>query len=1151
MQCFGYCGTNAHVILDNARQYLKERRHLINHVIELSDSVNLTDTQILKLQFPASKSYQKEGKYSGVILNRLRLYLFSASDEAGVHRQKAAFLEHLQAAPSGIQKDSLSADHYLHSLAFTLSERRSRLPWKHCLVAGSREMLMRGLQSETSESLPHRASDSPRIGFIFTGQGAQYARMGYELNQYQTFRESVEIADKYLRSALGCSWSAVEELGREEAQSRINDVEYGQPLCTILQIALVDLLCSWNILPSAMVGHSSGEIVAAYCRGALSKGDALKVAYYRGLLYSRMQMGSSSSQGAMMAVGLSESQALDWIDRVTGGSVVIACVNSPSSVTLSGDATGIGKLYDILKLEGIFVRKLKVDGAYHSPHMDAMSVPYFEAIKDIQVHGGHELRTMFSAVTGKIADPLELGPRNWVRNLVSPVLFYDALLSLLNPSQSCSSPSKADVDVLIEIGPHSTLKGPVVQVLERHGMQKVHYLSMLTRGQNPVQTALSTAAVLLGRGVGVDVAKVNGYAQDNFKHQVIPFTNLPSYSWDHSRTFWAESRISRGYRFRNHPQHCLIGAPYPKLSAKERIWRGFQRISAQPWIEHHKIGGSILYPAAGYIAMAVEGARQIATKGRPIRAYTLRQIQLVAPAFITEESDLEYALHFKPHDRVSTSEWIDFSVSTSLGGQDLQLNCSGILLIEYTPAVNTGMSLELDNEYRKYRDQYCRNKKFCQSSANVKSFYEDLAAIGFNYGSSFQSISQIRTDDGLSCYVINIDDCGFSNDDMSKDRPHTIHPTVLDAVFQSAFAAYKHLGRNLTTAMVPKSIEEVVVSASIPYEAGTQFKGYSNASKHGFRDLLATAVILDEHVNEPMVIVKGLLCTSIVGTTESADAGPSFKKILTKLRWEPFHALPSADQEYEVKSGLAEKPTSLNRSMTPSSINGFADIVIVEAPNASKKTEAFATRLVSELDKRHVQARRSVLDKDDFLDEAPCISLLELEKPFLLNLNATDFKKLQSLILRSSRLLWVSGISGPSCALVTGLARSIRNEVPGKDFRTLLLDSGLLSIDHSTMLVAQLAINSTLDTEFVEQNRVLKVSRLQEDEEMQKELTSWVCQKGSTSRLCVLDRVRSHSKLAIREPGMLDTLFLEADSISESDLNDEEVEIEVRATGLK
>lgn len=1140
-----------HVILDNTRQYLKERQHLVNHVCELSESVCLADTQILKLQYPVSKSCGKEDKYSTTILNRLRLYLFSASDQAGVHRQKAAFLEYLQAAPSGIQKDSLSADHYLHNLAFTLSEKRSRLRWKHCLVASSLDMLMRGLQSETSDSLPHRASGSPRIGFIFTGQGAQYARMGYELNQYQTFRDSVEIADKYLRSALGCPWSAVEELRREEAQSRINDVEYGQPLCTILQMALVDLLFSWNILPSTMVGHSSGEIVAAYCRGVLSKEDALKVAYYRGLLYSRMQTGSSSLQGAMMAVGLSESQALDWIDRVTGDSVVIACVNSPSSVTLSGDTTGIRKLYDILRLEGVFVRKLKVDGAYHSPHMEAMSVPYFEAIKDIQISGGHDLRTMFSAVTGKIADPLELGPRNWVRNLVSPVLFYDALLSLLNPSQSHPSVGKADVDILLEIGPHSTLKGPVVQVLERHGIQKVHYLPMLTRGQNPVQTALSTAAVLLSRGVGVDVAKVNDYAEDNLKHRVIPFTNLPSYSWDHSRTFWAESRISRGYRFRNHPQRSLIGAPYPKLSAKELIWRGFQRISAQPWIEHHKIGGSIMYPAAGYIAMVVEGARQIATKGRPIRSFSLRQIHLVAPAIITEESDLEYTLHFKPYDRVSTSEWFDFSVSTSLDGQDLQLNCSGMLLIEYTPAVGTGMSLELNFEYQKYRDQYCRNRRLCQSSENIKGFYEDLAASGLNYGSSFQRISQIRTDDRLSCYVVDIGDCSLLNDDMSKNRPHTIHPTVLDAMFQSAFAAYKHPGRNLKTAMVPKSIEEVVVSASIPYEAGTQFKGYSNASKQGFRDLLATAVMLDEHLNEPMVIIKGLLCTSIVGTTENADAGPSFKNIFTKLRWEPFQALPSADQEHELKSSSAEKPTSLNRSTTPPSINGYAKIVIVEAPNASQKTESFTTRLVSELHERHVQARRLVWDKDDFLDEAPFISLLELEKPFLLNLNAVDFKKLQSLILRSSRLLWVSSISGPSCALVTGLARTIRNEVPGKNFRTLLLDSELISTYHSTMLVAQLAISLTPDTEFVEQNGVLKISRLEEDEELQKELTSWVCQRASTSRPSLRDCVRSHSKLAIREQGMLDTLFLEAESIPESDLNDEEVEIEVRATGLK
>ena len=228
-------------------------------------------------------------------------------------------------------------------------------------------------------------------------------------------------------------------------------------------------------------------------------------------------------------------------------------------------------MFFLLKEAGIFARKLKVDAAYHSPHMETISVPYLEAMRDIQTRPAREFRKMYSAVSGGLADPDELGSINWVRNLTSPVLFYDAVLELLLPTRQSAEPA---VDLLPEMGPHSALRGPINQITKRHGIKGVDCHSILSRGQNGLDTALATAGQLFAQGVPVDISQVNNDRDNVFRGPPRLLVDLPPYCWNHSRTFWAESRISKQYRFRNHPPRSLIGAPYPSHAESERLWRG-------------------------------------------------------------------------------------------------------------------------------------------------------------------------------------------------------------------------------------------------------------------------------------------------------------------------------------------------------------------------------------------------------------------------------------------------------------------------------------------------------------------------------------------------------------------------------------------------
>lgn len=195
--------------------------------------------------------------------HRKRLFVLSSSDQAGLRRVSDALAMHLDS-----QGSQVSSPEYLANLANTLAKARSGLSWRASIVADSVVQLRHQL-SETTGGLENTAtraaSSQPRIGFIFTGQGAQWAGMGVELLQaYPVFRDSVARSAALL-SSMGCQWDPVTELQRPKEKSRMKSPEISQPICTVLQIGLVDLLRSWGVTPKKVVGHSSGEIAAAYC----------------------------------------------------------------------------------------------------------------------------------------------------------------------------------------------------------------------------------------------------------------------------------------------------------------------------------------------------------------------------------------------------------------------------------------------------------------------------------------------------------------------------------------------------------------------------------------------------------------------------------------------------------------------------------------------------------------------------------------------------------------------------------------------------------------------------------------------------------------------------------------------------------------------
>ena len=324
------------------------------------------------------------------------------------------------------------------------------------------------------------------------------------------------------------------------------------------------------------------------------------------------------------------------------------------------------------------------------------------------------------------------------------------------------------------------------------------------------------------------------------------------------------------------------------------------RISEEPWVRDHQLQSSILYPAAGYIAMAIEAAYEMAAPGQTIRDFRMRDVNITAPAVIMEESNLECILQLRPHlsgTRDKSYAWLEFAVSTCDNEPDLRKHCYGLLQLVFQSAEETKMTLEKTLEDEAYKGRYIEAERLCQTPEDPKDFYRDLTSLGLHYGPTFQNITRIRRRNGQSCCAVTISDLDSSEMCEKMERPHVIHPSNLDAMFHAVFAAFKHQEGQLKDAMVPTLIEEITISASIAFINGAQFRGYSNASKHGFRGLKADLVMLDEGLIRPVVTVKGFRCVAIsTGDTEDAGLQSNAGRLYNELVWKPAIELCSPDE---------------------------------------------------------------------------------------------------------------------------------------------------------------------------------------------------------------------------------------------------------------
>lgn len=708
LNSFGLAGTNAHIIAEEAP------------TAAAAEAAPEPGPHLLPLsaRHPQALKSQAKGLVE-LLANNGEPTLQAVCSTAGLHRQ-----------------------HHDHRLAVVAQDRQELQERLAAFVDGTQ-----GMGTTNGAADPER---SPRVVFVFPGQGSQWLGMGRELlAREEVFRQQLEACDAVI--ARFADFSLLDELAASEEASQLARIDVVQPTLWAVQVSLAALWRSWGIEPAAVVGQSMGEVAAACVAGSLSLVDAACVICRRSRLLRRV-----SGQGEMAMVELSfdetERALQGYEDRLS-----IAVSSSFSSTVVAGDPAALGELLEVLQEKDVFCRRIQVDVASHSPQMDPLREDLLAALADVKPRAAEI--PIYSTVESRRTDGEGFDAAYWVKNLRQPVRFSAAIEQL----------SDDDFDVYLEVSPHPVLL-PAVERNLAHLRRKGVVLPSLRRNEPERATLLGSLGSLYCRGQHVDWRGLHPGGGSRIR--------LPSYPWQRQR-FWLRDpdEPSRPSTWRGRGR---LGSGHPLLEASwtssvdlgKRFWETEVGVGLLPYLADHRVRGTAVVPAAVYLEMVLASAKEILGDG----------------PFVVEDVSFEEALFLNDDANVR----LQLVTETNLGGptsfqilsRPAALEAGGVEAGEWTRHVRgTFRRVEMAAEAAGSLPQDVL-KNGGKSAVSAPELYQSLAARSLGYGPAFQGVAEAWHEKGEALGRLH-----RTPPVQAQAASYQLHPALLDACLQVSLAA--------------------------------------------------------------------------------------------------------------------------------------------------------------------------------------------------------------------------------------------------------------------------------------------------------------------------------------------------------------------------
>ncbi len=626
--------------------------------------------------------------------------------------------------------DTTDAD--LGDICYSSTIRRSSHPCKLAIAVRSKNDLKSHLQAfindETRPGMSYQKSRGPvkkKIGFVFSGQGPQWYAMGQELFKSNTLFKEIIIKIDHLFSKIA-DFSLLEEMNKDEANSRVSETRIAQPAIMAIQIGLAEIWKSWGVLPDACVGHSIGEVAAAYTSGALSLEQAVEVIYHR----SKGQH-KATDKGKMLAVGL----PLESVKREIKGYedvVSIAAINGPNLVTLSGDAAPLNTIAERLDKNEVFYRFLKVNVPFHSHHMDPLKDDLIDALTTLKSKKA-EL-PLYSTVTGQSESGEHLNSAYWFRNVREPVYFTQAVNNMIDDG----------FHTFIEIAPHPVLSNGVNELLKEKEVGQGLIIPSLRRKEDEEIRMLESLGKLYTAGNAINWSKM---FEGDYQ-----YVKLPHYSWQHE-SYWFESDNNKAERLGSNLHPHIKSFTQSANNPDQGIFELNLDKSIHPYIEGHKVDGTIIFPGTGHLEIATAVGKQLYDDD-----FFLENIHFESALFLPEEGEA-------PEVRLEIfSGEGNYAIYTKGSGQD-----------QWTKHSRGVVNHSGDKFFSKAIDLRKVQEKV-NEPISVSDFYLELKEKGLQYGEPFRLLKHIWQGPNALLGLLELGD----NEKYGVEK-FNFHPALLDA----------------------------------------------------------------------------------------------------------------------------------------------------------------------------------------------------------------------------------------------------------------------------------------------------------------------------------------------------------------------------------